>query len=671
MKKLKNILSQPGIGRHFFAYFTICLIIIFIVVFSIQWSAIYWFSNRYEQEEIQTILSVIKQGVVESDDLHHEKLLLLRNIYLMNRNRIDQYERLRVEIEQSSLFYVFNEHKETVFGYEWRNFTDFIASYDILPTKFLYFDNVSVYRVSTELDVLPNGNIGNRYVYISMYRAPIIAQFDFMTIPFSWFGYSIDKQLQFAYKHLQNQTVYKEYTFLPVDSATTFGIYSQFDITGNRVLVHLYEYPREIYQFLRNTYFLIIFILIVSLLVLTIVSFAVISNKIFNPLWKLVDKMKSISKEPEQISFVDKTVRGEILQIGTFFNEMILSIKAYQSELSIAQELFEKINIGIFWLDENEKIKLCNNAFKDIFELKQTAAVNIKDLIPFEMFKHGKKLEINPFYYAKLDKELSISIHNYQHDNIIEYFGIVSDITEEIKMEKARRSLELELVRINRLSEMGRRVQSIVHNLNTPLNSVIGFAQLISDEDPKNEDIKKIIMTASSMSDIIKYLLQKTVDDSIAMPIVVNINKLLNQELMFCNHDLFFKHNVTLELNLADDIPDLNLVYGDIAQVFQTLFNNAMEAMYESKNKNLFISSFVSEGYVCFSVRDSGIGMRPEICARIFELKYSTKTMTSSGGFGIGLPLAKAIIDKLEGKIEVRSEADVGTEFIIYLPFGK
>ena len=667
MKKLKNIISQPGIGRHFFVYFTLCLIIIFIVVFSIQWSAIYLFSNRYEQDELTNTLTVIRQNVLDAEIVHHNKLLQMKTLYQTYRNSSSLQESILEELESNSLFYVFNANNDVIFGYEWFSFTNLIESHDILPLHFLFSDNVSVYSVSYDVEETRQGQISEKYVYISMYRAPALANVEYLSLPYFWLGYSFDRQLQYIYSHLNNQFLNRDFSFILVDSSTSFGVYSQYDIDGNRVLVHLVAYSREIYQFLRNTYFLIIVVLIGSLLVLTVIAFTLISNRVFNPLWNLVDKMKSISKEPEQISLVDKTVRGEILQIGKSFNEMVVSIKAYQSELSISKELFEKINIGIFWLDENEKIKLYNKAFQEIFFIDETDDLNIKDLIPFEMFKHGRKLEINPFFYEKLEKELSISIHSHDYDDKIEYFGIVTDVTEELKMEKANRSLELELVRINRLSEMGRRVQSIVHNLNTPLNSVIGFAQLMLDDDPKNEDIKKIIATASSMSDTIKHLLQKTVDDSIAMPVVVNINKLLEQELLFCKHDLFFKHNVKLIQNFEKDLPDLNLVYGDISQVFQTLFNNAIEAMYESKIKVLTISSFLEGDFVCFSVKDTGVGITPEIMERIFELRYSTKTQTSSGGFGIGLPLAKSIIDKLEGKIEVKSEPGNGAEFVVYL----
>ncbi len=405
------------------------------------------------------------------------------------------------------------------------------------------------------------------------------------------------------------------------------------------------------------------------MVILTTISSAIISKKIFYPLWNLVDKMKSISEKPDLISPLNQKTHGEILQIYEYFNNMSMAVLDYQKQLKTSFELLEKINVGIFWLDSELKIKLYNKAFDKLLETHKLDNALIWDVFPCENKRFiDNKLEIDVYYLDHLEKQVSISIHSFTENDVKEYFGIVYDITERQKQARIRRSLEFELVRINRLGEVGRRIQGIVHNLNTPLNSIIGFAQLLYEDNPNNSDLKRIILSAKNMSLIIKQLLQKTKDDSIAMPMFVNINDLIKQELSFCTHDLSFKHNVGLELSLSDDLPSVRIVYGDISQVFQTLFNNAIEAMVNCDLKKLMIRTFKTDDMIAFSVKDTGTGISDEVMSYVFEPSFSTKELTQKSGFGLGLPLAKAIIDKLNGDIKIISEEGKGAEFIVYIP---
>ena len=671
MKHLVKTIANPGIGRYFFAYFTISLFITLIIVFLIQWSAIRWFVYKYETETILNSLSKIKQNVNEIEKEHSERLSLLVSTYATNQNSENLDNLINDELASSAMFLVLNKQNDLIYGYEWMEFNNYIKTLERIPANFLFSDNYSIYQVSADTRFSYQSLETNTYIYITAYNQPSNVYINFRTISFALLDFSSEKILLTIRDFILNQNFRREFLIIPIDKSFACGAYVQFGMSGEEMVVHLIEYPREIFIFLRNIFFLIIFILLASVVVMTIVSFTVISNKIFNPLWNLIDKMKTISVEPKEISLVHKTIKGEILQIGESFNEMVLSIREYQLELSKSKELFQKIPIGIFWLDENENLKLYNNSFKAIFDIKEYEEINIKSLIPYDSKDYqwqGKKLEINPFYSEKLKKELSITIHIHSFNSHVEYYGIVTDVTEEIKRAKTNRTLELELIRINRLGEIGRRVQSIVHNLNSPLNSVIGFAQLIQDENPENEDINRIIKITASMSETIKFLLQKTADDSIAVPMAMNINKLIKRELIFCTHDIFYKHNINLTLKLGKKLPEMNLVYGDIAQVFQTIFNNAIDSMYETIEKNLTVSSFIKDDFVCISIQDTGVGMKRSVHEKIFEPCFSTKALTSSGGFGLGLSLAKSIIDKVNGKIDVKTEFGKGSEFIVYLP---
>jgi signal transduction histidine kinase len=433
---------------------------------------------------------------------------------------------------------------------------------------------------------------------------------------------------------------------------------------------------------MRKTFFVIITILFISFLSLSIISYIVISSKIFNSIANLIEKMKYIASNPKKLPPLTKNTHGEILQVYTYFNQMIDSINNYQKELADLNEFFDKINIGLFWLNSIFYIKRCNETFLNLFNIDHAIGDFIEDILPlsFEnLIFTNNKYEISSFIDSFSQKNYSINIYRTKHQNTIEYFGIINDITEDIRHEKIRKSLELELIRINKLSEVGKRIQGIVHNLNSPLNSIIRYAQLLSEDLELNEnnniekdnlinDVKRIILNAKKMSKTIRILMYKTKDDSIAMPQQINLNEILLQELSFCQNDLFFKQNVKLKMSLAKDMPKIIIVYSDISQVFQTIFNNSIEAMLGRTNNLLEVSSFYDDNFIGFIVADNGVGIPEDKLNFIFETGYSTKSTTETSGFGIGLPLALSIIKKNKGNITVESNENIGTKIKVSLP---
>jgi signal transduction histidine kinase len=381
--------------------------------------------------------------------------------------------------------------------------------------------------------------------------------------------------------------------------------------------------------------------------------------------------MKTISVQPRQISPVTLETHDEILHIYDSFNEMVDSIQRYQDNLSKSEELIDKINNSLLWIDSTGLIKHANAATSHILEIEIPSGENIWEMLDLDITKlhfSQNKCEISPFLYKKSDKLFELVFYSHLVGTAVEYFAIISDITAEVKQESIRERMELELIRINRLSELGRRIQGVVHNLNNPLNSMMGYVTLLeNDRSNIDSDLERIGANIRNMSTTIKQLLYKTRDDSIAMPAPININNLIEKELSFCAHDLFYKHEVELTLDLYKDMPELNLVYGDISQVFQTLFNNAMDAMVGAKKKVLTVTTYTSENHVVFSMEDTGCGIETKALEKLFEIGFTTKKQTEAGGFGIGLALVKAILDKIQGKIEVETVVGEGTKFVVKL----
>ena len=670
MIKYKDMFKKRGISRNFVIYFFTSLILIFFIVFLIQWYAINWFVDRYENDRITDSLIKLKASLNEYKDEHTNNLLKLKDLYLKNKYSSKPVNQIiKQNINSNSAFYVFDNNDRKLLGDEWQFFTNQIKNIKQANEYFIISDKTNMYNVSYNRHRLKNSTLYYDFYLVSLYRQPINTIINYKSYTIDNLKNSPYKTQKLIYEKLINSEHTSDIMILPIDNVLSLGLLMQYDITANPAIVYVYNYPREVNLFFSRFMLLIIFILLALMVILSTVSSTIISKKIFLPLWNLIDKMKTISEKPELISPLNQKTHGEILQIYEYFNNMSIAVIEHQKQLNKSYELLEKINVGIFSLDSNLRIKHFNKALSHILETNNLDKVLIWDIFPCINKKiFNQNLEIDIYYLDHLDKQVTISIHSLTENNLTEYFGLVYDVTEKNAQAKIRQSLELELIRINRLSELGRRIEGIVHNLNTPLNSIIGFAQLLYEDNPNCNDIKKIIISAKNMSLIIKQLLQKTKDDSIAMPISININELIKQELSFCTHDLMFKHNVILDLQLSKNIPQVYLVYGDISQVFQIFFNNAIDAMMNIKDKKLYIKTFTENNKIAFSVKDTGIGISDKNLHQIFEIGFSTKALTTRSGFGLGLPLAKAIIEKLNGEIKIITEECKGAEFIVYIP---
>ena len=124
------------------------------------------------------------------------------------------------------------------------------------------------------------------------------------------------------------------------------------------------------------------------------------------------------------------------------------------------------------------------------------------------------------------------------------------------------------------------------------------------------------------------------------------------------------KYKVTLDKDYGD-IPEVLCHAQEINQVFMNLLVNAGHAIKEQGE--IKIRTYEEENYICVSIADSGEGMPPDVQRRIFEPFFTTKKIGE--GTGLGLSMSYQIVaDKHGGELQVESEIDVGTVFIMKLP---
>ncbi len=218
----------------------------------------------------------------------------------------------------------------------------------------------------------------------------------------------------------------------------------------------------------------------------------------------------------------------------------------------------------------------------------------------------------------------------------------------------------------NRLSVMGQLAAAVAHELNEPLTSILGFAQLAS-KNPRlpiqvASDLHKIVATSLHAREIVRKLLMY----GGKMPqreSAVDVNKAVREGIGFFTHRLS-RDRIELELDFSDDVGDIRADPGQLRQVVANLFLNAMQAI--AKGGTITIRTARSGSDVLMSIRDTGCGMSPEIQDKIFIPFFTTKK--PHRGTGLGLSVVLDIVKGMGGAIRVDSEPGIGTRVEVRLP---
>ncbi len=224
-------------------------------------------------------------------------------------------------------------------------------------------------------------------------------------------------------------------------------------------------------------------------------------------------------------------------------------------------------------------------------------------------------------------------------------------------------------------------VANVSHELRTPLNGIIGFTDLLKEDELteiQQERVDAIQSASYSLMGIINELLEYS-KLSAGLEKFENVDfnfyRLVRDVVYLCN-TLIVQKNVSLELVIDPAIP--KVLRGDPAKLSQVLLNllgNAIKFVDEGHiDLNiLFKKKEESEFHIEFTIADNGIGIEKEHLPFIFDSfrQGAANTNKSYGGTGLGLSIVKQIITNLNGDISVASNLGKGTTFTFFLPFAE
>lgn len=243
-----------------------------------------------------------------------------------------------------------------------------------------------------------------------------------------------------------------------------------------------------------------------------------------------------------------------------------------------------------------------------------------------------------------------------------------NDLNEQVRI-RSQQLLESE-----RLANLGKFTAGIIHNLNNPLQSVMGYAYLISQEYPENKMVISLMKAAETMKDMIITILNNAVNEDKSSIVDIDFNKLLTEQVDLFKANSFFKHQVAKKLTFKP-LPSYSGVYSHFSQSLGNLIKNAIDSMHDSEEPRLEIGTFHDSGMIHINVTDTGHGIDHENIEKIFDPFYTTKPVVSTNGnptgTGLGLASSKEMIESYGGTITVKSEKGKGSMFKVSLPYLK
>lgn len=334
---------------------------------------------------------------------------------------------------------------------------------------------------------------------------------------------------------------------------------------------------------------------------------------------------------------------------------------------------------AIVGLDNDFKVFLWNKGAESLFGYKKEEVMGkeFDFLIPEKLRLKGEKKflidEVNRNgFLANYESErvkkngeiinVSISrfaIYDENKKETIGSVGILRDITTVKKLQKELREKE-------NLALIGEVVSSIAHSLSNPLNIISGNADylLLNKKSGESEydELRTIVDEATRITKSLRGLL------NFSRPLIVektktDINQVAENILLQAKFE-FGKKNIQLKKNLSKDIP---VILADKAQLEEAITNiviNAIQAFTEEGEITVKTSS--SNGNITVEISDNGPGIPKENIDKIFRPFYSSKGYGK--GTGLGLSIVKRIITEHKGSIQVKSQPNKGTAFLITLP---
>jgi signal transduction histidine kinase len=265
---------------------------------------------------------------------------------------------------------------------------------------------------------------------------------------------------------------------------------------------------------------------------------------------------------------------------------------------------------------------------------------------------------------GNLDVSVSFSRRNDEIGDLGRKFNYMMQQLRESR-EEIERLHRTQMSRAEHLATLGELATGLAHEIRNPLAGIAGVIEIVSRDLPSTSParavIKDVRLEIAQINRIVTDLLE-TARPHPPQIRLSNLNTTVEHAVMLARQQVLSKP-IKIELHKAPDLPEVEHDSDQIHQVLLNLLLNAVQAVSGAGNVNVEIGS--QEGYATVAVSDSGRGISPQHFSNIFRPFYTTK----GNGTGLGLSLARRIVEEHHGRIDVHSVVGKGSTFTVLLPF--
>jgi len=337
----------------------------------------------------------------------------------------------------------------------------------------------------------------------------------------------------------------------------------------------------------------------------------------------------------------------------------------YQKEFT--ESILQKTDNGLITVNEMEKVTVFNPKAEEILEQKAQEVLGrdlrilpspLGDML-YETMRTGKDYEKFEVEIKSPKLPLQVSTRQLVGPNgtPVGSLMLVTDL-------RLRRDLEAEKAKAERLDVVNKVVAGIAHEIKNPLSSMTTHTQLLREkyDDPEFREFFRSTVTGDlgRVNDVVEKFVQWTQPSKRELSLQ-DIHLILDEALSSLKNGRI-PENIRVSTRYHASLPEIKGDPKELAKGFSSIIYNSVEAMPDGGN--LTISTLSDSQYVKVSISDTGAGIPPEQLEEIWDPLFSTKNR----GIGLGLPIARKIIEGHGGKIEVRSEPEKGSTFQVFLP---
>jgi PAS domain S-box-containing protein len=331
---------------------------------------------------------------------------------------------------------------------------------------------------------------------------------------------------------------------------------------------------------------------------------------------------------------------------------------AFYSMIGLDKEQYDKINAGeLIHSDDTE------------YEKKRSVALQTKGVFETEL-----RLKHKDGHYVNLSTR-SVTVKN-ENNEVIGALSISRDISSLKKVHEDLVKAKMEAEASNRLKSSF--LANISHEIRTPLNSVVGFANLLLANDITNEVKEEYIEHINHNSEKLLQIIGDIIDlsrlESSQIEITyeeASVNSIVN-EIIEDARKIVKRNEKPIIINVMNMLEENgDLIFTDriwLKRVLNHLMDNAVKFTLEG---SIRLSYARENENLVFRIKDTGIGINKENIDHIFEefRQEIDGHHRPFEGLGVGLTLAKEVIERMGGKIFVQSEKGVGSEFSFSIPY--